>query len=262
VLPISIRGVSRRFGGTLALDRMDLEVGAGEFVALVGPSGCGKTTLLRIVADLDSPSSGEVRIGSQLARAAREQRLLGLVSQRPAVLPWKRAIDDVVFTQRIARRTGFRNVPYVALVTVLSLALGDTLGSKVAIVVLAGFFPVMVNTYRGLLAADPVVLDRMRVLSASPLEIFVHVRLPYALPYIVSAQEITGSGSIIVAIAAEWMISGSGLGYVINRAMQQYRGDQVYAVALLAALLSFLVYSVVHVIGRRLDWQGAERDRA
>jgi NitT/TauT family transport system ATP-binding protein len=107
VLPISIRGVSRRFGGTPALDRMDLEVGAGEFVALVGPSGCGKTTLLRIVADLESPSSGEVRIGPQLTRAAREQGLMGLVSQRPAVLPWKRAIDDVLFTQRIARRTGF-----------------------------------------------------------------------------------------------------------------------------------------------------------
>jgi NitT/TauT family transport system permease protein len=102
----------------------------------------------------------------------------------------------------------------------------------------------------------------MRVLSASPFEIFLHVRLPYALPYLVSAQEITASGSIIVAIAAEWMISGSGLGYVINRAMQQYRGDQVYAVALLAALLSFLVYSLVHVAGRRLDWQGAARDRA
>ena len=91
MLPISIRGVSRRFGKTLALDRMDLEVGAGEFVALVGPSGCGKTTLLRIVADLESPSTGEVRIGPEPAAAARQQRLLGLVSQRPAVLPWKRA---------------------------------------------------------------------------------------------------------------------------------------------------------------------------
>jgi NitT/TauT family transport system ATP-binding protein len=86
---------------------MDLEVGAGEFVALVGPSGCGKTTLLRIVADLETPSTGEVRIGPEPAGAARQQRLLGLVSQRPAVLPWKRAVDDVVFTQRIARRAGF-----------------------------------------------------------------------------------------------------------------------------------------------------------
>jgi NitT/TauT family transport system permease protein len=154
-----------------------------------------------------------------------------------------------------------RNVPYVALVTVLVLAFGDTLGSKVTIVVLAGFFPVLVNTYRGLLSADRVVLDRMRVLDASAVETFLHVRLPYALPYIVSAQEITGSGSIIVAIAAEWMISSSGLGYVINKAMQQYRGDQVYAVALLAALLSFVIYTVVHVIGERLDWRdtGAAR---
>jgi len=154
-----------------------------------------------------------------------------------------------------------RNVPYVALVTVLVLAFGDTLGSKVTIVVLAGFFPVLVNTYRGLLAADRVTLDRMRVLSGSPAQTFLHVRLPYALPYIVSAQEITGSGSIIVAIAAEWMISSSGLGYVINRAMQQYRGDQVYAVALLAALLSFGIYSVVHVVGRRLDWQALPEGR-
>src|SRR5262249_61954786 len=106
-----------------------------------------------------------------------------------------------------------------------------------------------------------VILDRMRVLNGTPVQTFLHVRLPYALPFIVSAQEITGSGSIIVAIAAEWMISGSGLGYVINRAMQQYRGDQVYAVALLAALLSFLVYSVVHVIGRRLDWQAVPEGR-
>ena len=105
--PISIRGVSRQFGETWALHRVDLEVAAGEFIALVGPSGCGKTTLLRIVADLVEPTTGEVRIGEHSAAEARQQRQLGLVSQRPAVLPWKRAIDDVRFTQKIAGRVGF-----------------------------------------------------------------------------------------------------------------------------------------------------------
>ena len=105
--PISIRGVSRRFGETVALQQVDLEIAAGEFIALVGPSGCGKTTLLRIVADLVEPSSGEVRIGADSAAEARRKRLLGLVSQRPAVLPWKRAIDDVRFTQKIAGKVGF-----------------------------------------------------------------------------------------------------------------------------------------------------------
>ena len=105
--PISIRGVSRRFGETWALQPVNLEIAAGEFIALVGPSGCGKTTRLRIVADLQAPSGGEVRVGDDSAAEARRKRLLGLVSQRPAVLPWKRAIDDVRFTQKIAGRVGF-----------------------------------------------------------------------------------------------------------------------------------------------------------
>jgi NitT/TauT family transport system permease protein len=154
-----------------------------------------------------------------------------------------------------------RNVPYVALVTVLMLAFGDTIQSKVFIVALAGFFPVLVNTMEGLRAADPVMLDRMRVLNAGWLRTFLRVRLPYALPSIVAAQEVTASGSIIVAIAAEWMISSTGLGYVINQAMQTYRGDRVYAVALVATLLSFAVYSLVHALGRRLDWRAAPRNR-
>ncbi len=152
-----------------------------------------------------------------------------------------------------------RNMPYVALVTVLSLALGDSIASKVTVVALAGFFPVLVNTMQGLRAADPVMLDRMRVLNAGWGATFLHVRLPYALPHVLAAQEIAATGSIIVAISAEWMISSEGLGFIINRAMQTYRGDQVYAVALLATCLSFALYAFVHHVGKRLDWRGASR---
>jgi ABC-type nitrate/sulfonate/bicarbonate transport system permease component len=151
-----------------------------------------------------------------------------------------------------------RNMPYVALVTVLMLAFGDTIGSKVTIVVLAGFFPVLVNAHKGLQVADEVVLDRMRILNANWWQTFMRVRLPYALPYIVAAQEITGTTSIVVAIAAEWMISSSGLGFVINKAMQTYRGDLVFAVAFVSALLSFGVYALVHAIGQRLDWRAVK----
>ena len=86
---IIIDGVTKDFGGQRALRGVSLEVRDGETVALLGPSGCGKTTLLRIVADLVEPSSGEVRIGDVSAAEARRRRMLGLVSQRPAVLPWK-----------------------------------------------------------------------------------------------------------------------------------------------------------------------------
>jgi NitT/TauT family transport system permease protein len=149
-----------------------------------------------------------------------------------------------------------RNIPYVVLVSVLALAMGDGIVTKVIVVTLAGFFPVLVNTHRGLLAVDPIVLDRMRILDASTWEIFTKVRFPYSLPFIVAAQEITGSASIVISIAIEWMISRTGLGYLINQAMMQYRGDQVYAVALVAATISFCVYTFIHYMGERLNWEG------
>jgi NitT/TauT family transport system ATP-binding protein len=101
-----MRGISRSYESTCVLSHVDLEIEPGEFVAFVGPSGCGKTTLLRIVADLETPTSGTVLVGGKPPSEARRKKMLGLVSQRPALLPWKRAIDNVVFTQRIARKAG------------------------------------------------------------------------------------------------------------------------------------------------------------
>lgn len=147
-----------------------------------------------------------------------------------------------------------RNVPYVILVTVLALAMGDGFWTKVIIVTMAGFFPVLINTYRGLRSVDPIILDRMRILDASLLDIFVRVRIPYSVPYIVAAQEITGSSSIVIAISVEWMISRSGLGYLINQSMMAYSGERVYAVALIAAAFSFGAYSLIHFLGNRLNW--------
>lgn len=106
-ISVSVRSVGRKFGAMQALLNVDLEIEAGEFVSFVGPSGCGKTTMLRIVADLEKPTSGEVLIGGAAPMEVRRQKKLGLVSQRPAVLPWKRALDDVKFTQKIAEKVGY-----------------------------------------------------------------------------------------------------------------------------------------------------------
>ena len=104
---VETRALSKHFDGVAAVDGIDLRSRDGEFLVLLGPSGCGKTTLLRIVADLETPTTGDVRIGDAPPAQARQARMLGFVAQRSAVLPWKRAVDDVAFTQRITRRRGF-----------------------------------------------------------------------------------------------------------------------------------------------------------
>ena len=62
ITALSIRSLTKRFGGATAVDAVDLDVEAGKFTCLIGPSGCGKTTLLRMLAGLESATSGRVEI--------------------------------------------------------------------------------------------------------------------------------------------------------------------------------------------------------
>ena len=76
-----------------ALDGVTLTIGQGEFVALVGPSGCGKTTLLRIIAGLEAPDAGTVR----LQRQSPSQPATALVFQGSSLLPWLKVVDNVAY---------------------------------------------------------------------------------------------------------------------------------------------------------------------
>ncbi|KPX82186.1 Aliphatic sulfonates import ATP-binding protein SsuB [Pseudomonas meliae] len=89
--PVQLRNVVRQFGPQRVIDGLDLDIAAGEFVALLGASGSGKTTLLRTLAGLDDIDSGELRV--PVARAA--------VFQEPRLMPWKSAWKNVVLGLRI-----------------------------------------------------------------------------------------------------------------------------------------------------------------
>ena len=79
---------------THALDRVDLAIREGEFLAIVGPSGCGKSTLLRLVAGLHLASTGEVRVAGRIVD--RPQTNLGIVFQSPVLLDWRTALSNVL----------------------------------------------------------------------------------------------------------------------------------------------------------------------
>lgn len=91
--PVGLQGVGKRFGDRTILQEIDLHIPAGQFVAVVGRSGCGKSTLLRLLAGLETPSSGELRAGQAPLIAARDETRL--MFQDARLLPWKRVIDNV-----------------------------------------------------------------------------------------------------------------------------------------------------------------------
>jgi len=108
-LAVNVRGASKSFGDRQVLKNLDLEIGAGEFVAVIGRSGCGKSTLLRLVAGLDRATSGEIAIDGTTVETL--QRNVRLLFQDARLLPWQRVLENV----GIARQNGWRDTATAAL---------------------------------------------------------------------------------------------------------------------------------------------------
>ncbi len=102
---ISARDLSLVFetndGPVNALSNVNLEIGKGEFVSFIGPSGCGKTTFLRIIADLERPTSGTVMVNGMTPEEARMKRAYGYVFQAAALYPWRTIEKNVALPLEI-----------------------------------------------------------------------------------------------------------------------------------------------------------------
>jgi len=121
---IEMRGVSLTFASAdapvVALDDIDLSIRRGEFVSLIGPSGCGKTTLLRLIADLETPSAGSITVNAVSPKAARVERAYGYVFQAPALYAWRSVLRNVMLPLEImgmaAREREARAKSYLSMV--------------------------------------------------------------------------------------------------------------------------------------------------
>jgi NitT/TauT family transport system ATP-binding protein len=121
-MAVQLREVSRTFpGGVRAVERMDLDVRTGEFVALLGPSGCGKSTLLRMIAGLDRPDAGSVYIPGT-GRAS-----IAYVFQDANLLPWRTVLKNVALPLELM---GVKKADRLerANVALVQVGLGDAVG--------------------------------------------------------------------------------------------------------------------------------------
>lgn len=105
MVAIAVRALTKVFpDGTVALDNVDLEIASGEFVVLLGPTGCGKSTMLRLIADLDEPTTGEVRLGGVPVRqSSARDRNIAMVFQQYALYPHLTVAQNIGFPLRSTR---------------------------------------------------------------------------------------------------------------------------------------------------------------
>jgi len=105
---VLVEGVTKAFGSgahrNVVLHDVSLTIARGEFVSIIGPSGCGKSTLLKVVAGLLDADAGRVEIDGESVTAATRDKLIGLVPQSPALLPWRTVLGNVRLPVQLNRR--------------------------------------------------------------------------------------------------------------------------------------------------------------
>jgi len=161
-----------------------------------------------------------------------------------------------ISASRLAREALYPNVilfqliPKVAVAPLFMLWLGIGGEARVAIAFFVAFFPIVISTVSGLNAADPALLRLFRSLTASPLQIFLKVRLPSSLPFLFNGMKISMTLSIIGVIVGEFITSQEGLGYIILFAGSRLDTPLVMAAILVLCFVGLLLYGLVALAER------------
>ncbi|MBB4018790.1 NitT/TauT family transport system permease protein [Chelatococcus caeni] len=164
---------------------------------------------------------------------------------------YKRTLEEAFFPVAVMINT----VPVVAKAPILVLLLGNGMEPKIAIAALICFFPTLVNMTRGLRDVSPQQLELMRILSASPREVFFKLRLLNALPYLFSALKIAASTAVIGAIVGEWIGATSGIGALIIQATYNFDSPLLYATIVVGSVFSATFFGLISWAEHRfLKW--------
>jgi NitT/TauT family transport system permease protein len=151
-----------------------------------------------------------------------------------------------------------QTIPVVAFGALVIIWFGNTIFSKVVIAFYLTFFPVTVNTHRGMLSVDPQKIQLMRAFGASAAQIFWKLRFPAALPTITVALRLGISLSLIGAIVGEWFGDTVGLGVMLIQAMYAESVPGLWSLIITCGLLGASLYAVVAVIEQRVVWWRAD----
>jgi len=219
---------------------------------LVPPPSAVFQTILRdwpeLFAALAKTSTGAI-LGFVLSAVAGIAIAIFLSSSR--------AIQEAFYPYAVF----FQTVPIIAIAPLLVIWFGYGMRTVVAAAFIVSIFPVIANTLDGILSTDPALRDLFRLYGASPATTLWKLRVPAALPQILTGLRIAGGLAVIGAIVGEF-IGGQGLGSVIDIARTQQRTDKVFAAVLLASVLGLVLFGLINILSRLVlrNWHVSEQN--
>lgn len=143
----------------------------------------------------------------------------------------------------------FRFVPAIALTSLFLMWFGVDDKSKVALIIYAAFFPILVNTIAGVVSTDKSLVEAANCMGASKLRVFFTVVVPSAVPNIYTGIRLGLSSAIICVVAAEMLVGNDGLGYLIQSSKMYYKTAWAFAGIVALALIGFFADRLLQLLG-------------
>ncbi len=163
-----------------------------------------------------------------------------------------KTIEKGFYPYAIALKT----TPIIAMAPLLVLWFGTGLFSKIVAAALVCFFPILVNTVKGLGSVDSDALDLFKSYSASKWQIFTKLRFPNSLPYIFSALKISTGLAVVGAVVGEFVGASKGIGYVILVSSYHLETTTMFAAIIMSALAGVLFFWLISILEKKfIFWE-------
>ena len=158
-----------------------------------------------------------------------------------AAIAYSRLLERSIYPFIIASQT----IPYIAIAPLLLVWVGPEITSKVIVVALISFFPIVVNLVDGLRSTDRDMVNVLRTLGASPLQLFLKLHVHAAVPYLTSGLKVAAVVSVIGAVVGEWVGAQGGLGWLMKISGPQFQTPRVFASIVVLSAMAILLFALI-----------------
>lgn len=155
----------------------------------------------------------------------------------------------------------FQSMPKIAIAPLIVIWFGFGSTSKIIIVVTACFFPILMNALHGLKLRERDHYELLRSLGANRLQLFIHLRLPHAVPYIFAGLHIGVIFALIGTVVAEFVGTAAGIGYVMLQAKANFDLPSVYACLILLMILGVSLHAIMGWLEHRIVFWAKDLSR-